>query len=277
MPTPDRATRLRAIADPAVLARWPRLGWVAETGSTNADLRAELQREPGSTGRVLVADFQSAGRGRLDRTWVAPPGSAVAVSVTLRPSGPVAQDPAVWSWLPLLTGSAVVAAVRSVTAVAAGLKWPNDVVVGDRKLAGILTELIADAEGPICVIGCGLNTAMAADRLSVPTATSLAVELGAAAVPDPVALVAALLGDLAARLTRWEDGELTGLRQEYLRECATLRRTVRVSVSDGPPISGEAVGVDLAGRLQVRTTSGVRSVAAGDVVHARPSRSGAAG
>lgn len=243
---------------------------VAETTSTNADLTARaLQGAPDGT--VLVADHQTAGRGRLDRSWVAPPGAALAVSMLLRPAAEVTR----WSWLPLITGMALASALVA-TRVSAGLKWPNDVVVGDRKLAGILTELVSTPDGPACVIGWGLNTRMTADQLPVPTATSLWLE--GARTASTVVLLATMLRRFERVYAEWLSTEHDDdLREGYLQQCTTIGRTVTVSLTDGEVLSGVATEVDEAGRLLVRTATGMRAVAAGDVVHARPSAGEAPG
>ena len=129
---------------------WTSVRVVASTGSTNADLLAR----GGPEGQVLVAEEQTAGRGRSGRTWVSQPGASLTFSVLLRPAS---VPPSARGWLPLLTGVAVAAGVRSAAGVAARLKWPNDILVGDRKLAGILAEQSAD--GDAVVIGVGLNVA----------------------------------------------------------------------------------------------------------------------
>ena len=133
---------------------------VAETGSTNADLVAAARR--GSpAGTVLVTDYQSAGRGRQGRTWTAPPGTSIAMSVLL---GPTACESSRWTWLPLLTGLAVCRGVRGVGGLEAWLKWPNDVMLGGRKLCGILAERVDTPSGPACVIGIGINVALERGR-----------------------------------------------------------------------------------------------------------------
>ncbi len=128
---------------------WREVRVVAETGSTNADLLAAAGAGTGE-GTVLVAEAQTAGRGRLDRRWASPPRAGLTLSVLLRPGGVPA---ALLGWLPLLAGVAAAAAVRRVTTVAAVLKWPNDVLVGDAKLGGILAE----RTGTAVVIGIGIN------------------------------------------------------------------------------------------------------------------------
>src|SRR6478735_7289277 len=140
---------------------------VASTGSTNADLAAEA-RAGAPSGTVLIADHQSTGRGRFTRRWEASPGASVAVSVLLRAGDvPVAR----WPWLPLVTGVAVADGLRAAAGIEAAVKWPNDVLIDDRKVCGILAERVDDA----AVIGMGINTTLTEDELPVATATSLAL------------------------------------------------------------------------------------------------------
>jgi BirA family transcriptional regulator, biotin operon repressor / biotin---[acetyl-CoA-carboxylase] ligase len=241
-------------------ARWREVRHVAVTGSTNADLAA-LATAGEPAGLVLVADEQTAGRGRLGRTWSAPPGSALTFSVLVRPSVP----PARLGWLPLVSGLALVDAVRSTTGLAVELKWPNDVLVGAGKLGGILTERVGGTDA--AVVGIGLNVAMSAEQLPVPTATSLAVELAGSTPPDRSDLLAAVLAALDGWLDRWESGE--DLRGRFRAACATLGRPVRVDLPAGGTLTGTARDVDDAGRLVVDTDGGETAVAAGDVVYVR--------
>ncbi|RKS71498.1 BirA family biotin operon repressor/biotin-[acetyl-CoA-carboxylase] ligase [Motilibacter peucedani] len=239
-----------------------RLAVVAETGSTNDDLAAAARAgEP--PGAVLVADLQTAGRGRLGRRWAAPAGSSLAVSVLVRPG--VAAD--AWGWLPLLTGLSAAEAVASTTGLDARLKWPNDVLVGGRKLAGLLAERVPSPAGDLAVLGIGLNTDLGADELPVPTATSLALE--GAAVTDRTPVLAALLVALARRLAAWEgaagDAVACGLADAYAARCDTLGRRVRLELPGAPAREGTAEGVDADGRLVVDGTA----YAAGDVTHLR--------
>ncbi len=239
---------------------------VAETGSTNADLLAAAVRGA-PEGSVLVADVQTAGRGRLARSWITVPGAALACSVLLRPA---AVPPARRAWLPLLAGVAAAAAVRASTAVDARLKWPNDVLAGGGKLAGILAEQQAGA----VVIGIGMNlTAAPAAGAGAPAPVSLA-QLGAVAAGRD-AVLAALLAGLADWYLRWRDAappgdpQASGLRAEYLELCATVGQQVRVQLPGGRLLTGRADDVDAAGRLVVDTGGGLVPVSAGDVVHLR--------
>jgi len=256
------------LLDPSALSQllvtagglWRDVTVVPQTGSTNADL-LEQARAGAAEGLVLVAEEQTAGRGRLGRTWSAPPRAALTFSVLLRPAG---VPPSQLGWLPLLTGVAVAAAVRGQAGVPASLKWPNDVLVGERKLAGILAE----AHGDAVVVGVGLNVTLSQDELPVPTATSLFIEDAKSA--DRAELLAAILTGLARRYQDWRAGpDDAGLRQDYLRWCATIGREVRVELPGGAVLTGTAEDVDDAGRLVVRAPGNLVAVGAGDVVHVR--------
>lgn len=237
-----------------------RVDVVATTGSTNADL-ADAAREGAPVGWVLVSGHQSAGRGRLSRRWEAPAGTSVACSVLVEPGRPLHE----WGWLPLLVGMAVTDGVRAATGLDARLKWPNDVLVADRKLCGILCEAVADAGVPRAVLGFGLNIALAADQLPVPTATSTRL---AGSDASPTAITAAVLAALERWLTAW--GEGADLRHDYRERCLTLGRPVSVHLPGGESVTGRAVDVDAEGGLVVSVDGVHRTFVAGDVVHLRP-------
>ncbi|MBO3664965.1 biotin--[acetyl-CoA-carboxylase] ligase [Microbacterium stercoris] len=239
----------------SVAAQWRQ---VAHTGSTNADLVALAHADPALPHlTVLMTRDQRSGRGRLDRVWQAPAGSALAVSVLVR----VRQVPAALrGWIPLVAGAAMTSAVRAqLPGLDTGLKWPNDVLVGGRKICGILAEGVAGFES--VVIGSGVNTAMAAADLPVPTATSFAA-LGIECDED--ALLAGYLGELDRLLGALATDPAT-VRAAVRGECLTLGREVNVSLPDGSVLRGVATDVDEEGRLVV----GGRAVSAGDVVHVR--------
>ncbi len=244
---------------------WPAPLVAASTGSTNADLVARAE-EGAAEGLVIAADEQTAGRGRLGRSWASPPGASVSVSVLLRPR--LAPDQL--GWLPLLTGLAVAAAIVEEYGIEAELKWPNDVLVTDGrpgKVAGILVE----RTGTAACVGFGINTAMTAEELPVPEASSLV--LAGAAEPDPDVLVAACLRHLHRRYARLlasgGDAERSGLVDEYTARCCTLGRDVVVLLPSGEEVRGAASGVDALGRLAVEGVAGTLTVAAGDVRHVR--------
>ncbi len=243
---------------------WTLAEFVATTGSTNADLLARA-RDGEQEGLILVAREQTCGRGRQGRIWQSRPGAALTFSVLLRPRQ---VPPPARGWLPLLAGVAAVTAVRAVTGVAASLKWPNDVLVGDGKLAGILAEQSGDA----IVVGIGLNVLGLTGDLPVPSATSL--EQHGAGDRDRADLLIEILAQFAGWYLpwsgQWRGDPDRGLRQAYLELCATLGREVTVELPGGKSLRGEAIDVDLAGRLVVRPERGPRAeVSAGDVVHVR--------
>ncbi|MEV0131988.1 biotin--[acetyl-CoA-carboxylase] ligase [Dactylosporangium sp. NPDC050688] len=258
---PLRAAALRrALVVPGGF--WTDLRVVEETGSTNADVAAAA-RSGAAEGLVIVAERQTAGRGRLGRQWQSPPRAGLALSVLLRPAVPAAR----WGWLPLLAGVALAEAVRRVARLDAYLKWPNDLLLqGDRKTAGILAEGVGDGA---VVVGIGLNTTLREHELPRPDATSLALAGAASADRDP--LLRALLRGFEEVYGRWQAGNDAGVREAYLFHCGTIGRRVRVELPGGAALHGVATGVDTDGRLQVTDPHGaVHTVAAGDVVHVRP-------
>ncbi|MFJ4173836.1 biotin--[acetyl-CoA-carboxylase] ligase [Microbacterium sp. NPDC089696] len=236
-----------------------------EVGSTNAALRA-LAADPEAWPHlsVLLTDAQTAGRGRLDRVWTAPPGASLAISVLLRRL-PV--DPRARGWVPLAAGVAMADAVAAqLPGSDVVVKWPNDVLVDGRKICGILAEATGDA----VVVGTGVNTAMTTAELPVPTATSFAV-LGAVADVDRL-LADYLLGldGLVAGLVATGDAVASGLHATVTARCATIGQDVRVSLPGERMLEGRAVRLDEDGRLVVHDDAGEQAVAAGDVVHVRP-------
>jgi len=226
-----------------------------EAGSTNAVLveRARAGTEPEFS--VVVTTNQTAGRGRLGRTWVAPPGKTIAVSVLLTP--PNSEK---LSWLPLVAGLAMTRAVRSlVTGHPVTLKWPNDVQVDGLKVSGLLAELVPGAG---VVIGAGLNLTMDESELPTPVSTSLTL-VGASADDLVDRALAAYLGELKGLYS----GMLAGsdIRALVEAECSTIGRSVRVELPGGDNLYGTATGIDGEGRLIVDG----RAIAAGDVTHLR--------
>ena len=265
---PLDAERLAA-ADPDLLPGLT-VEVVEEAASTNA-LVIDRARSGAAEGLVVAAEHQTAGRGRLDRTWETPPRSGLTFSVLLRPTAPTAS----WPWLPLLAGYAVDKALKA-AGFEASVKWPNDVLLDGRKVAGILVERVETDAGPAAVVGVGLNVGMTADELPVPEATSLAVA-GSGEVPDRTSLLVSLLASLWESYTAWQEGELlAGMRlaESYAAACATIGQRVRVDLPSGEVLTGTASGIDPSGRLLVEHTggdggAGHTAVSAGDVVHVR--------
>ena len=239
------------------------------TTSTNA-VAADRARAGAPEGLVVVAEHQTAARGRLDRTWESPPRSSAVFSMVLRPTVPLAS----WPWLPLLTGHALGKALRA-EGYDVGVKWPNDLLIArpdgqGKKIAGILVERVETPGGPAAVVGVGLNVSLTEAELPVPTATSLAIESGVE--PDRTALLVTLLRSLREAYDVWQAGgeEATArLRASYAAACVTVGRDVRVELPGGAALTGRATGVDPGGRLIVTGPAGETVVGAGDVVHVR--------
>ncbi|MGW1619015.1 biotin--[acetyl-CoA-carboxylase] ligase [Streptomyces sp. NPDC002172] len=244
---------------------------VDSTGSTNSDLVARAVSKGADEGAVLVAEEQTAGRGRLDRQWTAPARSGLFFSVLLKPAEvPVAR----WGWLPLLTGVAVATGLARGAGVDTALKWPNDLLVTvgeeERKAGGILAER-AGEDG--VVVGVGINVTLRAAELPVPQAGSLA--LAGAVSTDRETLLRAVLRSLEDWYGRWRaaggDPAVSGLQEAYAAGCATLGRSVRAELPGDRSLVGEAVAIDGDGRLVIATKEGVQEpVGAGDIVHLRP-------
>jgi BirA family biotin operon repressor/biotin-[acetyl-CoA-carboxylase] ligase len=234
------------------LAPWTRIVVADELDSTNSAIADE------PTGTVLVAEHQVAGRGRLDRSWVAPPRAGLTFSVIVAPTAPTSS----WGWLPLLTGLALTDAIDG-----AVLKWPNDVLIGPRraKIAGIL----AQSTGDRVIIGVGLNVSTTRAELPVDTASSIELEFEGPG-RDRTELLAQLLETLGRRYQQWDESGGRGPLADYRAQCVTIGQPVRVHGVDGSTLDGVAIDVDDTGRLVVEADGGRHLVAAGDVEHVRP-------
>ena len=239
-------------------------GWrveiTAASPSTNAVV-SERTRAGEDEGLVVVTEHQTAGRGRLDRVWETPARSSLTFSVLLRPDVP-AQD---WPWLPLLTGYAVQAALADRLPDIA-LKWPNDVLVEERKLAGILVERIDTPQGPAAVVGVGINISQTIEELPVALATSVELETGEPV--DRTGLFGQVLGSLHGLQGLLFDPE--ALRTAYADVCSTIGREVDIHLPGDEIRRGEALDIDARGALVVSSADGTFTVGAGDVIHVRP-------
>ncbi|WP_028281499.1 biotin--[acetyl-CoA-carboxylase] ligase [Arthrobacter sp. H5] len=278
----DEAGLREALCEPK--GPYGRLDLVTETGSTNTDLArdAEQQARLWPDLSVLTAEQQSAGRGRLDRTWIAPERSSLIVSILLRPTNSDGRPLPThsYSWLSLLTALALAEGIDDRTEVSPRIKWPNDVQVDGRKLAGVLAQLVPGANGapPAVVVGVGLNVSLTDQELPVPTATSLLLEY--AKTTDRNVLLKAFLRTLARHYAEftavdgdaarpWSDGE--SLSARVGKRMATLGQDIRAELPGGQFLTGRAMGLDERGGLLVRDDDGERhTVTAGDVVHVRP-------
>ncbi len=236
-----------------------------EVISSTNDHARELAEDGAGHGEVVIAESQTGGRGRRGRPWVSPAGLNAYFSIVLRPELPPSRAPE----LTLLTSVAICDALRQAN-VPAAIKWPNDILAGDRKIAGILTELASEPERVHwAVVGIGVNV-NAAEADFPPelhdVATSVLIERG---TPAPRALfVAACLTALEEWLDRHAEEGFGPIRLAWRQRSATLGRDVTVRI-EGRDITGRAEDVDEVGALLVRTEQGVERILSGDVVHLR--------
>jgi BirA family biotin operon repressor/biotin-[acetyl-CoA-carboxylase] ligase len=266
-----------ASARAAVEAAGATMTVLPTTGSTNADL---LREAPDlASGSVVVTLDQTAGRGRLDRSWVAPAGETLAASVLVRAD----LDPRDRGWLPLVAGAAVRDAVVDAlagidadadadadTARRVLVKWPNDVLVDGRKVSGVLCQVAADGS---VVVGVGVNLTIPVADLPTPTATSLLV---AGATGPATTLADTVLTGLWTGLREAVAGLVAGgaaadaVRSHIRAVCGTVGQRVRLELPDGSTVEADATGVDDDGRITIRDRTGAsRGVAVGDVTHLR--------
>ena len=264
----DQAALRAQLLGPA--GRYTALDVVASTGSTNRDLAA-LAAGGAHDRTVLIAEEQTAGEGRQSRAWTSPPGSGLYLSVLLRPAEVPAKR---LSWLTLLAGVALVRTANWAGATGAALKWPNDLLLGGRKAAGVLATVGA-LSGNVVVLGMGLNVLPL--PVDVPlgagglAATSLA-ESGAVKL-DRTEIATRLLTEFAELDDAWRaargDSVAAGIYDEYRASCGTFDQQVRVELNGSTALEGTAVRLAEDGTLVLRTASGEREVSAGDVVHLR--------
>lgn len=310
-PALDDSALDRALTYP--LGGFRRVAVLAETGSTNADLAAHAANDPARWPdlSVLIADSQISGKGRLDRSWEVPARTAMISSVLLRPTDSSAHPgvptflPTGYGWLSILAGIALCQAVNAEAGVPAMLKWPNDVVVNGRKLAGILGQMVVphvEAQrvsgvpglpglpsspsirtdhgarlGPAVVVGVGANISQEREQLPVERATSLA--LVGAGVVDRNVLLPAYLNRFARLYQEFVAVGGDALRplsggESVQRIAATLMTTlgtaVRAELPGGKMLFGTAVRLGSEGGLEIKTDDGaLHTVSAGDVVHLR--------
>jgi len=285
--TPDRPPLdLSALSDEAFLSAngIPRLTVLESTGSTNADLLRGVTEDPRAWPdlSVLTAEYQSAARGRLDRRWEAPARSSVSVSLVLLPVNGAGRPLPThrYSWLSLLAALALREALTETAGLPAELKWPNDVLVRGRKIAGILAQLgpLGAGGAPPVILGTGLNVTLTEPELPVPTATSVLLEN-----PDTVDRTELLKSYLSRFATLYRsfcnaDGDPTAgmaggpsLHKRVEHFLSTLGKQVRAQLPGDHEIIGHATRLDEYGSLLVVDAAGHEHVVtAGDVVHLRP-------
>lgn len=249
-----------------------------ELGSTNSE--AVLLAQAGAPhGTVVVAEYQSAGRGRRSRHWYSPPNTNLYCSVIVRKIGPALTLSEWLSWVPLVSGLAVAEAVHAITSVSLSLKWPNDLLFDEHKVGGILCESThISAEPPIVVIGIGLNVNMPAESFPADlrqTATSLQA-ISRRSI-DRNRLLAHLLLELEQSLDELQAQGPDRLCHAYASRCVTLGRHVRLLLGNEQELFGTAESIGADGALQVRPrptpadtqTPPLLNIRAADVIHLR--------
>jgi BirA family biotin operon repressor/biotin-[acetyl-CoA-carboxylase] ligase len=270
--TPLDAAALRAELIGTGLG-WRQLDVVEQTGSTNADLLARAAAGTDVAGAVLIAEHQTAGRGRHGRGWSASPRAQITMSVGVSVVDVPTEG---WGWLSLATGVAIVDAVTPLlegTGCQVGLKWPNDVVAGPPDSRGKLAGILAEVARPVVVVGLGLNVTQAPEEVEGPGATSL-FDLGVES-PDRDRLVCAVLRELGRRIVAWRAarGAAWALAADYQARSLTIGTPVRAELPGGKEIVGTATAIDDQGRLCLETEGAAGGqtvvVSAGDVVHLR--------
>lgn len=257
---------------PLAAAIAPRLQVTAQADSTNARLLRAAAEDPDGHPHlsVLLTRDQTAGRGRGDRAWTTPPGTALAVSVLLHVGAVAVADR---GWIPLLAGAAMRDAIAAqLPGAEVSLKWPNDVLVGsgatERKICGILAEVLPSDPRTV-VVGAGVNTTMPTTDLPVPTATSFADQ---GKVADEDRLVADYLTELREDIAALAVGGGSAVTERVTAHMSTLGREVTASLPNGTTLTGRADRLDAQGRLVV-AANGVESVVgAGDILHVRAAR-----
>ena len=231
--------------------------WRVSVFQTVASTQTELiEKENLQHGDVFVTEYQSAGRGRLDRTFEATESSALLFSLYLEPKRNKTQ----WSVIPLLTGLSLVTALTKLDqTLPISLKWPNDLLIGEKKVAGILAEATVDG----VIVGIGLNVEMAKSELPVPTATSLKLENFAELNRNVI--LSEILRNLALTIELWES-DSHDLFEQYREVSSTLGKEVEIHLPSGEIITSRATGITNVGELQL--ANGAR-VNVGDVIHLR--------
>jgi BirA family biotin operon repressor/biotin-[acetyl-CoA-carboxylase] ligase len=248
-----RAPLNKSIIDANISQYW-RVSVVDLTTSTQSDLAELVNASVAKSGEVIAAEFQSAGRGRLDRSFEAPPESALLFSFFLKPKRAHSD----WSFISFLAAIAMHEVISKDIADNVSLKWPNDILIGKNKVAGLLAQQIGDG----LIVGIGLNVAMNGDELPVPTATSLA--LSGSNNLDRNTLLSDFLNRFESIFTEWESG--SDFLEKYRQISSTIGRQVRVEVLGRDPIEAEAVAISTQGALILGDGFEVN---VGDVVHLR--------
>jgi BirA family biotin operon repressor/biotin-[acetyl-CoA-carboxylase] ligase len=237
------------------ISRYWRVSVVEVTGSTQDDLFELASSATALPKTILASEFQSSGRGRLDRTFEAAPHSALTFSIYIEPK----VDKDEWSFLTLLAGLSVHEALHSLDPqTVVGVKWPNDLLIGEKKFVGMIAQ--ATAKG--VVIGIGINVGMTSEELPVANATSLAIE--GFSVLDRNIILASIINHFEINLEMWENDQ--SFLAQYRSASVTLGREVEVTLPGGEIVASRAIDISNAGGLVLENG---REITVGDVVHLR--------
>jgi BirA family transcriptional regulator, biotin operon repressor / biotin---[acetyl-CoA-carboxylase] ligase len=237
----------------ASLSQYWRVSVVDLTTSTQDDLIKKISAGDARNGDVIVANFQSAGRGRLDRTFLAPASTALLFSIYLTPQ----RSQTEWGFLPLLAGLSISETLNKFNPILS-IKWPNDLLINEKKIGGIISRI----EGDGVIIGIGINVSMRREELPVPTATSLGLE-GFSNL-DRNHLLSLILSGVEGDFTQWDAGNSLVARYQGL--SASIGRDVRIELPGGREIQSKAQSVDELGLLHLEDG---HIVSVGDVIHLR--------
>lgn len=237
----------------AASSQYWRVSVVELTASTQDDLMKKITAGDARNGEVIVANFQSAGRGRLERTFSAPASTALLFSLYLIPE----RSREHWGFIPLLAGLSV-ARTLSEVGERISIKWPNDLLVGEKKVAGIISTL----HGEGVIVGIGLNVSMTSEELPVPTATSLQLE--GFTTLDRNQLIAMILKSLEEDFTNWDHG--SSFCDQYLAHSSTIGGDVQIELPGGVKVQSKALSIDELGQLHLEDG---KSISVGDVIHLR--------
>jgi BirA family transcriptional regulator, biotin operon repressor / biotin---[acetyl-CoA-carboxylase] ligase len=260
---PLEAAKIRAAIPREVRGGIVSLETLWSTASTNTALLARVNPRPG-TSDVLLAEFQSAGRGRRGRSWLAPPGAGICLSMNWT----FLEVPPELGALGLVIGVCVLRALKGLGVKDLALKWPNDLLAGERKLGGILIELRGESAGPACVVvGIGLNVALGPDLLKKIAATGvLATDLAGAGLKSASRnkVVAAIVRESVRGLAEFERAALKPFLEEWRAADALAGKAINVTGAQGVA-AGLARGIDMHGALLLETPQGVQRFISGDV------------
>ena len=232
-----------------------RVSVVELTGSTQNDLLQLVESKIALDGQVIVTEFQSSGRGRLDRTFEAPAKSALLFSFYIKPRKKRSE----WGFIPLIAGLSLVRSINTLdSGMNVSLKWPNDLIINEKKCAGIIAQTTTEG----IVLGIGLNVSMTTNELPVPKATSLSIE--GSTINDRNLLLSEILNTFAELFESWEEG--TELLNEYASVSSTIGKKVRIELPGGENLEGSVARISYMGELVLDNG---KHVSAGDVIHLR--------